>query len=671
MKVAPAVSSDQPMFLEQLEDRRMMSVGAIINKGAVRLETSLGRITLLLTPDVTPLTVQNFLQNYVTTGLYNNTIVHRSVPGFIIQLGGYKLTSNFPHIKEAAPVPNEFADDLAAAEKAGGTEVNVRGTVAMAKLGSNPDSATSEFFINLADNASNLDGQNGGFTTFATVIGGGMHVADAIAALKTTDDSSENTAFSDLPVIKTTSSSQNPVVITSAKQQRVLPVKLDSSTKTVTWVDEKGGTATITLSKAGTADLTFVGGNDMTYQSVGNRVIIHGTGVDLEQIITHKTTKGSSINIASAGGHGPAHIGSIIVDGGSLASINGSSIEVDGDITASSGSIGSINLRGTYRTTISTKTGQMSLHIGSTIDTSINTGGVIKSLVATDWSDDGELPTSITAKQINSIYINGNFSSNITTTKGSLQSLTILGNVGTQGDSTWTIAGNLNTVNVGKISGLTANVTGNISHFTAREVLANINSGTTTTISAGAIGTMSLATLTNNSSISSNGGINSIFVAGAVDSSTIRATKNIGSINVGSLTGTLSNSATTPITLRQSLIYAGVASSLTSGIATEKSDFITGSGVSIGRVIVRGDFSNTSISAPVIGPVNLGKINTINAKLTFGVSAEKRIAQLVGTTQNSKTIAMPTQTTQSGVINYFSSIGIKGDAINSFTVDIV
>jgi uncharacterized protein (TIGR03437 family) len=138
----------------------------------VRFHTNLGDIDVNLTPDITPLTVANFL-NYLSKGAYTNSIFHRSVPGFIIQGGGYQLVNHAPAATaQGAAVRNEFKIS------------NTRGTIAMAKLGTDPNSATNQWFFNLANNASNLDNQNGGFTVFGRVANAaGLAVMDKIAAI--------------------------------------------------------------------------------------------------------------------------------------------------------------------------------------------------------------------------------------------------------------------------------------------------------------------------------------------------------------------------------------------------------------------------------------------------------------------------------------------------------
>ncbi len=137
---------------------------------AVRFHTNLGDIDVNLTPDTTPLTVANFL-NYVNRGGYNNSIFHRSVPGFIIQGGGYQLQNHAPAaIPQNPPVRNEYKVS------------NTRGTISMAKLGTDPNSATNQWFFNLADNSKNLDNQNGGFTVFGRIANAaGLAVMDKIA----------------------------------------------------------------------------------------------------------------------------------------------------------------------------------------------------------------------------------------------------------------------------------------------------------------------------------------------------------------------------------------------------------------------------------------------------------------------------------------------------------
>ncbi|MFT6437852.1 MAG: cyclophilin family peptidyl-prolyl cis-trans isomerase [Candidatus Azotimanducaceae bacterium] len=171
----------------------------------VTIETVVGSFQMELLSDAAPNTVQNFL-NYVERGAYDGTFFHRSVPGFVIQGGGFAYdaaTNQAPGIAVDPPVVNEFG------------ESNIRGTVAMAKTAAGPDSATSQWFVNLSDNSANLDNQNGGFTVFARVIGDGMLVVDAIAALPLTNLGG---AFSATPTINFTGTltASNFVTITRA-----------------------------------------------------------------------------------------------------------------------------------------------------------------------------------------------------------------------------------------------------------------------------------------------------------------------------------------------------------------------------------------------------------------------------------------------------------------------
>jgi len=129
-------------------------------------------IILALHDKATPKNVTNFLR-YVNRSDYSNSFLHRSVPNFIIQGGGARPGGASPtqwaNIPVDAAVPNEPGIS------------NLRGTIAMAKLGGNFDSATSEWFISTANNQSNLDFQNGGFSVFGAVVGSGsMGIAQAL-----------------------------------------------------------------------------------------------------------------------------------------------------------------------------------------------------------------------------------------------------------------------------------------------------------------------------------------------------------------------------------------------------------------------------------------------------------------------------------------------------------
>jgi cyclophilin family peptidyl-prolyl cis-trans isomerase len=140
----------------------------------VVLETSLGKIVLELDPAAAPTTVESFLA-YVGAGFYDGTVFHRVVPGFVIQGGGF--TADLTQKPTRPPIANEAANGLK----------NLRGSISMART-SDPDSATSQFFISLVDNAA-LDHRgktprDWGYAVFGRVVEG-MDVVDAVARVKT------------------------------------------------------------------------------------------------------------------------------------------------------------------------------------------------------------------------------------------------------------------------------------------------------------------------------------------------------------------------------------------------------------------------------------------------------------------------------------------------------
>lgn len=137
----------------------------------IRFETSHGAFTVELFEKEAPVTVENFLR-YVDDGHFDGTIFHRIVPGFVIQGGG--LTAEFVNRKTRAPISNEARNGLK----------NLRGSLSMART-SDINSATSQFFVNLKDNAFLDHGpRDYGYAVFGRVTEG-MEVIDKIARVRT------------------------------------------------------------------------------------------------------------------------------------------------------------------------------------------------------------------------------------------------------------------------------------------------------------------------------------------------------------------------------------------------------------------------------------------------------------------------------------------------------
>jgi peptidyl-prolyl cis-trans isomerase A (cyclophilin A) len=204
----------------------------------VRVQTDLGDFTVELFEDIAPITTRNFL-NYVRSDSYQSTIIHRAEPGFVLQTG--KISSNevantIEPILKGSPITLEYQLP------------NVFGSIAMARTAL-PDSATSEWFVNLADNTAILGEENsGGYAVFGRVIGNGMAVIQKIENLKR--DRYINEIPFDVPVIDYSGSGLNVKNFVNLKViEIVAPNYFDNSDGTL-HIKVDAGTA-------GFAELTF------------------------------------------------------------------------------------------------------------------------------------------------------------------------------------------------------------------------------------------------------------------------------------------------------------------------------------------------------------------------------------------------------------------------------
>ena len=176
VSIVPLTGCDktkEPTITTKTEKPEMQNKTKNTESKLVKLETTYGDILIELNEKAAPVTVKNFI-SYVEEGFYNGTIFHRVISGFMVQGGGF--TPDMSKKSTHPAIINEANNGLK----------NNRGTVAMART-NNPNSATSQFFINHKDNDSlNYPGPyKPGYAVFGKVIEG-MDVVDKIAAVKTT-----------------------------------------------------------------------------------------------------------------------------------------------------------------------------------------------------------------------------------------------------------------------------------------------------------------------------------------------------------------------------------------------------------------------------------------------------------------------------------------------------
>jgi cyclophilin family peptidyl-prolyl cis-trans isomerase len=191
----------------------------------VQFLTPLGRVDVELFDEEKPETVGNFLR-YVQSGAYEDGFIHRWEPGFVIQGGGYVVTNRaesnawWAPIQPRPEITNEFS--------IGKTYSNTYGTIAMARRPGETNSASSQWFFNLRDNAS-LDTVDGGFTVFGRVVGG-TNVLDRFNNLSLTNGiywAALSPTLTVVPVLTTNATVQDFVFV------QILPVSLEIQTNTL------------------------------------------------------------------------------------------------------------------------------------------------------------------------------------------------------------------------------------------------------------------------------------------------------------------------------------------------------------------------------------------------------------------------------------------------------
>lgn len=603
-----------------------------------RITTSLGDIRIRLFQSQKPLTVANFLK-YVTQSRYNGTIIHRSDPlngdpnlvPDIIQGGGYAFPG-FAHIATDPPVVNEFATN--------GEINNTRGTIAMAKT-SDPNSATSEWFINVKDTTAELNNtsNSGGFTVFGQVFTADLPVVDQLAALPRFAFSSPFTAlplrnFTQTDFTNQVTPGANNVVAVSATQDPELTYAVSSSNPAIATPTISGknvvlnygttiGTSTITLTAT---DLDGVSVQSTFSASVGQLDVTIG-GASGNKSVTYADTDGTVTTISAKG----AGTTSLRFGGGSLAqttskgkvTVTGTTVSAanltvvgsnattaisisskGGDGVATLGGLsadGALKSLSAKRTTFVgglTTVGPVGkIDIGSASGATIALGGLVTdkpvSMTALDLTDtDLTSGTAIKSLKIRSA-VDTDSSSDVVAAPG-VSSISSSGNFAN--DINLTPGTDLGSLKVG------GNLTGDVSAHRIGSISVKGTATGSTIIAAHLASEVAGGASAANKK--ANQAINAIKVSGAITNVIVNSGGSLGSISAGSISG--------------SRIFAGLPTA--TALPTTLADL--SEPATLGSVKVKGLFANTLISSRFLGKVSFGTVELSNGGTPFGFAAD-------------------------------------------------
>ncbi len=583
-------------LIEQLESRTLMHFTL------VRMETTFGNIDLRLTDDITPITVNNFL-NYVNSKRYNKTIWHRN-SGAVIQGGGYAYPG-FIDVRKDAPIVNEFQS---------GITTNIRGTIGMAKT-SDPNSATSEFFINLSDNSSSFDNpaNSGGFTTFGTVTSDTLATVDAISAVPV--NYSFNSPFNQIPLQNYTSGipiGNNLVFVNKAYVlgQYAPDVQFGiGARRTVSFIDADGTLTNLTLNNAsGTIDF----GQEVFVTTKNGKSVVTGSNLSIQDITITNAANGNLL-VNAIGGNGSVDLGNVTATG-TMGGITALKATLDGTLTVN-GDIARITLGSINSGDIVISGAGLLTRInvfGAISDSDITAAGTLAQLSAGSWTDSNGSSSQLTAAAVQNLIVRGEMAADMTLSGSGV--LIRNANLANISGGNWFVNDSAGLIRAG--------VTSSSWNATFGGSVVNLNS----TLLSGNVTARSIRTIRAVSMVGANFNLNKAFdgaaavmnvTAASITNSTIRSTDLIKTIAANSIDG--------------SFFSAGI--NFGDNSIDDVTDFV--SNATIGAVNCR-SFNNSGVIAQTLGRLALGVTNDAVPTLEFYGVAGDTIASLTATVIDKK-----------------------------------